>query len=465
MLTKAFLGEIDIILVKSISRFSRNLLDMLRIIQELRDKGVEVIFEKENISSLDTKCDNYLTLYAKFAEEELVSMGKNVKWSIEKRYRDGDFYMNANMVFGFKFDEKRNIVIDETAARWVRFIFKRYIAGESSSEICDELMDAQVVSITGKRVWTQSMLRHIIKNEKYFGTIILHKTYSKDSVSQKIVVNHGEKDKIIIENAIPKIVSKETFLEANRLMDERAEKYRSCTRRKEKTISLFTGFAYCPYCRKPYHRKLNKGVEMLYCSSNRERSLCKESESIFVEHLKYIIPLLVKKLKANEKELREELEKTFKDEHSESNKTRIKELEDEIEKTRANYLSYEGLDGEAFIAIKNELKGRLHILSSEKCFLENESLKSIDPKVRANEIIKALHEFPNEEKLGDYNFRNLFKRVIVIKRNRLVFVLGNEDLSELPYNPQSIPMKFIESYRYKVRATWSNCYFGIYINR
>lgn len=84
MLTKAFLGEIDIILVKSISRFSRNLLDMLRIIQELRDKGVEVIFEKENISSLDTKCDNYLTLYAKFAEEELVSMGKNVKWSIEK---------------------------------------------------------------------------------------------------------------------------------------------------------------------------------------------------------------------------------------------------------------------------------------------------------------------------------------------------------------------------------------------
>ena len=217
-------------------------------------------------------------------------------------------------------------------------------------------------------------------------------------------------------------------------MDERAEKYRSREKRKGKEISYFTGFGYCPYCRKPYHRKMNKGVEMLYCASNREKSLCKESESVFVEHLRRIIPLLVKKLKANEKELRAELENTFQDENSESNKRRISEIKGELEKARANYLAYEGL-------------------------------KSIDPKARASEVMKALRDFPDDVRIGDYDFRKLFKRLIVVSRDRLIFVLGSEDLSSLPYNPQTIPMRFIESYRYKVRATWSICHFGIYINR
>lgn len=200
-------------------------------------------------------------------------------------------------------------------------------------------------------------------------------------------------------------------------MDERAEKYRSREKRKGKEISYFTGFGYCPYCRKPYHRKMNKGVEMLYCASNRERSLCKESESVFVEHLRRIIPLLVKKLKANEKELRAELENTFQDENSESNKRRISEIKGELE------------------------------------------------KARASEVMKALRDFPDDVRIGDYDFRKLFKRLIVVSRDRLIFVLGSEDLSSLPYNPQTIPMRFIESYRYKVRATWSICHFGIYINR
>lgn len=200
-------------------------------------------------------------------------------------------------------------------------------------------------------------------------------------------------------------------------MDKRAEKCRSREKRKGKEISYFTGFGYCPYCRKPYHRMMNKGVEMLYCASNRERSLCKESESVFVEHLSRIILLLVKKLKANEKELRAELENTFQDENSESNKRRISEIEGELE------------------------------------------------KARASEVMKALRDFPDDVRIGDYDFRKLFKRLIVVSRDRLIFVLGSEDLSSLPYNPQTIPMRFIESYRYKVRATWSICHFGIYINR
>jgi DNA invertase Pin-like site-specific DNA recombinase len=120
MIEKARAGEIDIILVKSISRFARNVIDLLSIIQELRVNGVEVLFEREGLSSLDVKCDSYLTMYAKFAEEEIVSMSKNVNWRNQKDFRDGRYKINASQMLGFRYDENRKVVIDEAGAKWIR---------------------------------------------------------------------------------------------------------------------------------------------------------------------------------------------------------------------------------------------------------------------------------------------------------------------------------------------------------
>lgn len=259
MLTKAFAGEIDIILVKSISRFARNLLDMLKVVQELRDSGVEVYFEKEGISSLDTKCDNYLTLYSKFAEEELISMSKNVSWSYQKRIRDGKFFINANQLFGYKFDKDRNVVIEECEAKYVKDIFMMYLAGKNTGEISDYLEEHHVLTQTGLSRWSGQSIRQILRNEKYCGMVILQKTYTENALTQKRHNNDGKLDKVIIENALPPIVSKQVYLEVQERMKSLAEKYNLTGRNTYNHTNSYTAFGFCSYCRSPYFRKWNHG--------------------------------------------------------------------------------------------------------------------------------------------------------------------------------------------------------------
>lgn len=465
MLTKAFAGDIDIILVKSISRFARNLLDMLKVVQELRDSDVEVYFEKEGISSLDTKCDNYLTLYSKFAEEELISMSKNVSWSYQKRIRDGKFFINANQLFGYKFDKDRNIVIEECEAKYVKDIFMMYLAGKNTGEISDYLEENHVLTQTGLSRWSGQSIRQILRNEKYCGMVILQKTYTENALTQKRRNNDGKLDKVIIENALPPIVSKEVYIEVQERMKSLAEKYNLTGRNTYDHTNSYTAFGYCPYCRSPYFRKWNHGNVALYCASNKERSRCKESESVFVKHLDEIIPLMVKKLLANENEFKNELMDGFSDKSLIEKKKRIDALTKEIDEQRDKLLQYDGLSGDAFDAIKDYLRKNISELSDEKAVLENEWLIEANPETRVNEIIKELHRFPTAVKIDDYDFRKLFKRMIVINRDRLIFVVGSDNLDNLPYNPQSISMKFIETYRYKIRCTWFTCNFGIYINK
>ena len=186
---------------------------------------------------------------------------------------------------------------------------------------------------------------------------------------------------------------------------------------------------------------------------------------MFVKHLDEIIPLMVKKLLANESELKKELLEAFTDKSLMEKKERIDALTKEIDEQRDKLLQYDGLSGDAFDAIKEYLRKNINELSDEKAVLENEWLIEANPETRVNEIIKELHRFPVTDKVGDYNFRKLFKRMIVINRDRLIFVVGSENLNSLPYNPQSINMKYIETYRYKIRCTWFTCNFGIYINK
>lgn len=174
---------------------------------------------------------------------------------------------------------------------------------------------------------------------------------------------------------------------------------------------------------------------------------------------------MVKKLIANESEFKKELMDAFSDKSLIEKKKRIDALTKEIDEERDKLLQYDGLSGGAFDAIKEYLRKNINELSDGKAVLENEWLIEANPETRVNEIIKELHRFPTVDKVRDYDFRKLFKRMIVINRDRLIFVVGSDNLENLPYNPQSINMKFVETYKYKIRCTWFTCNFGIYINK
>ena len=465
MISKAFNNEIDVILVKSISRFARNVIDLLSVIQELRDANIEVYFEKENISTLDTSSDTYLSMYAKFAEEELISMSKNVSWSIQNKMKRGLFYLDAAKLYGYMFDENRNIIINEKEAKWIRVIFQMYLEGANTAMIADYLERNNVKTLTKMDRWSPSSIRRIIRNEKYCGDVLLQKTYSESPLSKRRVINHGEKEKYLVEDAIPAIVSKTIWKRCQEIMDEKADKYKIAHINVKSLETAYTNFGFCPYCRSNYFKKLNHGKRMLYCRNNKDRMLCKDSESIYVEHIDQIIPLLVKKLKNNESSFRKDLIATFSDNNNAELDNKIAVLDAQLTGLRQRLAECENMDDLAIFALKEQLKKNIEEVTSQKLILENERLITSNADLRASEIIKELRAFPDGNTVDDYDFRKLFKKMIVINRDRLAFVVGSGDMDKIPLNPNTITIKYIESFDYVIRSTSYTCHFGVYINK
>ena len=465
MLTKAFAGDIQLILVKSISRFARNTIDLVSTIQELRAADVEVYFEKEQISSLDTASDSYLAMYARFAEDELTSISNNVKWSKEKMMARGLFYFDAGRMFGFMFDENRKVVINEKEAVWVRKIFSMYQEGYNTALIADYLENNNVPTITGMSRWSASSIRRMIRNEKYCGDVILQKRYSESPLTKRMLTNNGEKDKYHLVGVLPAIVTREVWESCQEVMSQNATKYHIGHKNCHNLENAYTRFGYCPYCHNNYFRKLNHGKELLYCTNNKERIHCKESESVYTSHLDRIIPLLVKKLKANKAELRKELNLAFAEKDQTEINSKIADLNEELQLLRTKKSEYDDLNGEAFEALRKQFKKEIDRITNELMMLENQKITTANPSAKTNEIIKELDNFPDSESIGNYDFRKLFKKLVVINRDRLVFVIGSEDMDRLPLNPNSISMEFIESFDYVIRSTSYRCFFGIYINK
>ena len=465
MISKAFNNEIDVILVKSISRFARNVIDLLSVIQELRDANVEVYFEKENISTLDTSSDTYLSMYAKFAEEELISMSKNVSWSIQNKMKRGLFYLDAAKLYGYMFDENRNIIINEKEAKWIRVIFQMYLEGANTAMIANYLERNNVKTLTKMDRWSPSSIRRIIRNEKYCGNVLLQKTYSESPLSKRRVINHGEKEKYLVEDAIPAIVSKSIWKRCQEIMDKKADKYKISHINVKSLENAYTNFGFCPYCRSNYFKKLNHGKRMLYCRSNKDRMLCKESESVYVEHINQIIPLLVRKLKNNESSFKKDLVAAFSDNNTTEIDNKIAVLDAQLAGLRQRLGECENMADLAISALKEQLKKNIEEVTSQKLILENERLITSNVESRANEIIKELRAFPDGNTVGDYDFRKLFKKMIVINRDRLAFVVGSDDMDKIPLNPNTITMKYIKSFDYVIRSTGYTCHFGVYINK
>lgn len=211
MIDDAKAGNIDLILTKSLSRFSRNTVDSLTIIRELREINVEVFFEKENLSSLDTKIDFMLTIFSSIAQEEARNISENVKWGIRKRFQEGKVKINTKRFLGYDKDDSGNLIINESEANTIRMIFNLYVAGKSYKEICEILISEKLTNGRGLVKWNPSAIKNILENEKYMGDVILQKTVVLDYLSHKSVTNNNNVPKYHIIDNHPAIVSKELF--------------------------------------------------------------------------------------------------------------------------------------------------------------------------------------------------------------------------------------------------------------
>ncbi len=186
-------GKIDMIITKSISRFARNTLDTLNYVGMLKELGIGIIFEKENISTLDSKGEVLLTRLSSLAQTESRSISENSTWGIRRRFEQGKVIVNHTKFMGYDKDESGNLIINEKQAKVVRRIYADYLNGKGTNRIAYELENGGIPNWNGKAKWYEGSIRKMLSNEKYKGEALLQKTYTVDFLSKKRELRIKEK--------------------------------------------------------------------------------------------------------------------------------------------------------------------------------------------------------------------------------------------------------------------------------
>ena len=232
--------KIDLILTKSISRFSRNTVDCLNYIRALRTLGVAVIFEKENINTLKAESEIMITLLGAFAQAESESISANVRWGIRQAMREGRVRMYYEKLYAFDMSKDGELIIVPEQAVVVKDIYRQFLLGASLREIKRKLENEQVPNKAGEIHWTIETIRKILSNEKYCGDVLMQKTFITDCISKKVVKNTGQLPMYLIQNHHEAIVDRQTF-------DAAQAEFSRRTKRKSPSQKTISGIAkYAP---------------------------------------------------------------------------------------------------------------------------------------------------------------------------------------------------------------------------
>ena len=204
-------GKIDVVLTKSISRFARNTVDCLNYVRALKELGIAVIFEKENMNTLEIDSEILITMLGAFAQSESESISANVRWGIRQAMKEGKATIQYKYLYGYRKgdDSKPEIIPDQ--AEVVRKIYDLFLSGTPVRGIQEYLNANSVPNINGESKWARSAIDSILTNEKYCGDVLLQKTYIDDCINKKVKKNTGQLPMYLVQNHHEGIISRETF--------------------------------------------------------------------------------------------------------------------------------------------------------------------------------------------------------------------------------------------------------------
>lgn len=260
MLRLCYKGKIDMIIVKSISRFARNTLDVIKITRKLREINVDVYFEEQGIHSIDPASEFYITIYGSIAQSESENISANVKWGKAQSAKQGNVPFQCKHFLGYAKNAAGEIEIVPEEAEIIREIYERYLSGESLHGIKCYLEAKETPTPAGCSVWRQETIRSILSNEKYKGDAIINKTYVSDCISKRIKANNGERNKYYIENNHPAIIDAGTFARVQEEIARRSGKPKVKQKGTKTELSRYSSkyalseLLICGECRTPYRR-------------------------------------------------------------------------------------------------------------------------------------------------------------------------------------------------------------------
>ena len=252
--------HIDLIITKSISRFARNTVTLLKTVRELQAINVDVFFEEQNIHSMSGEGEMILTFLATFAQEESRSASENMKWRIKKDFEEGIMW-GGKPCLGYQLENKKLILIPEEA-EVVRMIFKLYIEGIGADTI-GKILNSKGIQPKYSARWNRSTIMSILSNNNYTGDLLLQKTYRENHLTKRKLLNTGELDMYVVKNNHEAIINKDIFDEAQKMRLKKAKKNKPSSIKRE---YAFRGMVRCGICGRAYKRKKKHNKEIWICS-------------------------------------------------------------------------------------------------------------------------------------------------------------------------------------------------------
>lgn len=448
-------GLIDIVITKSVSRFSRNLVDTLQYTRMLKVKGVTVIFEKENIDTSKMESEMQLSLLSALAQNEVESLSQNVTMGVQMKMSRGEL-MGFNGCLGYDYNpEDKSITINEAEAETVRLIYDLYLQGYGAYRIAKELTRLGKVNKKGNVKWTDSGVRGILKNEKYKGDLLMGKTYTVDPISKRRLDNHGESNKYYTKNHHEAIISEEEWDKVQDILKSRYrtnENVSDAERIKFARKYAFSSMCQCGFCgtnltRRSHNQdtKHKKPVWKCRTATNREIANCPHSKVVDEVVIENAFLEMFKLLAENFDDVLESVlssvgETLSKDDSTEKLKRIEKEISSLEKKLTDMYLD-DIISKEAYDDKYSEIGNKLDKCEEEKhlfsdCVL---SQKNIVYKMKLiRQKIKGADVFDEFDRVV---FESIVEKVVVGDMEedgtadpyKLTFVLKGMDDRSIPY--------------------------------
>ena len=430
MIRKCQNGEIDMILTKSISRFFRNTQDIIKYVRMLRDRNIAIVFEKENINTLDMNGEMLLTILSSLSQGEVESLSENVKMGLKMKMKRGEL-VGFNGCLGYDYHpDTKSITVNEQEAETVRFIYNMYLQGYGSSTIAKRLTEMGVKNKLGKVEWHDHGVMGIIKNEKYKGDILLGKTFTVDPISKRRLANMGEEDRYYIRDHHEPIVSREVWDKADEIRLKRVKpRLMENTGNRERYTRQFTfsSMLECGYCghklsRRTRHQTTITKKPVWQCMNAIKNGIsscpnCKAIDEVIIENAFVdAFQLLADNFDDVLDSVLNTIEDVLKDD---TELKRVKQLEKDIssietKKSRLTDLLIDGkIEQEDYDEKKLSFQRKLHQMTEEKAYLEENIGQQKNISKRMDQLRKTLE---NEDILDEFDrivFESIVEKVIV----------------------------------------------------
>lgn len=239
-------GNIDLIITKSVTRFARNTVESIQTIRKLKEIGVGIFFEKENINTLSEKSEVMITILSSIAQGESEDFSGNNRWSVVRRFQEGTFII-SDPAYGYENDEDGNLIINHDEAIVVRQIFDYYLNGLGTYRIAKKLNELGIPTVRHAKAWQDCVIKEMLINPMYVGDLLQQKTYTENTFPFTRKHNKGQQEMYLIENNHDAIITREEAQAVKDIMRYRAGINKSggekCTNRY-----LFSSRIVCGEC-------------------------------------------------------------------------------------------------------------------------------------------------------------------------------------------------------------------------